>query len=401
MRPAKDIVYSAVYGTGLGHANRFSVIASKLRRKGFTIVASSWGQGLRYLSSLGLATISVPELDVTWSDEGRMLFKKSIRRSSRLFSSLIKQIITEHRILRVVKPRVVVSDSRLSPLVAAHKLAIPSVVIINQLRIQLPSELGALKNVLQEVPAQILSQGWSLADVILVPDLPPPYTIAEDQVNRLPATRRRLVYSGFLIELKLGCEDEGMRLIKPVLSRARGSGSKIIAFSISGPEATKRHHLLLFTATAKLLSRKRGWVSVISGGVIGGSRRPRLLDENVVYYEWCECLDNLLSMSDLVVSRAGHSTVGKLLMLGKPSILLPIPFHGEQASNSLKAERLGVAVSVLRSDLLKPNELAGLIEYVLEAPSYARRAKELSRVARRFNGSETAVNVIARLASGG
>jgi hypothetical protein len=104
LKRADRLAYSAIYGSGLGHAYRFGIVVEELLKTGFRIVSSSWGQGYKYLTSINLPSIVVPELDVVWSDEGRMLFKRSIRRFPRILHYFIRQVLTEYHLIRLIAP---------------------------------------------------------------------------------------------------------------------------------------------------------------------------------------------------------------------------------------------------------------------------------------------------------
>ena len=47
-------------------------------------------------------------------------------------------------------------------------------------------------------------------------------------------------------------------------------------------------------------------------------------------------VSKVLSRADLVISRSGINTVTELLYLGKPSLLIPLPYgqHNEQLANA-------------------------------------------------------------------
>lgn len=54
-------------------------------------------------------------------------------------------------------------------------------------------------------------------------------------------------------------------------------------------------------------------------------------------------LDSLLEAADLVVCNSGLTLINKCIAFGKKMVLIPIPLHGEQNANALRAEELGVA----------------------------------------------------------
>ncbi|HYL28158.1 MAG TPA: UDP-N-acetylglucosamine--N-acetylmuramyl-(pentapeptide) pyrophosphoryl-undecaprenol N-acetylglucosamine transferase, partial [Candidatus Nitrosotalea sp.] len=81
---------------------------------------------------------------------------------------------------------------------------------------------------------------------------------------------------------------------------------------------------------------------------LGRAARPYLDDMAAAY-----------AAADLVLARAGASTLGELAALGKPSILVPYPFaaEGHQAANAARFEQAGAAV-VLADERLQAGGLA-------------------------------------------
>lgn len=63
--------------------------------------------------------------------------------------------------------------------------------------------------------------------------------------------------------------------------------------------------------------------------------------------------DHALRSADLVVGRAGANTVTELLVLGKPALLIPIPWAGgnEQLENARLLDRLGMAEIIPQDEL--------------------------------------------------
>ena len=263
-------------------------------------------------------------------------------------------------------------------------------LVVNQLKVLLPHVDGAGRDLLQLMSAQLISALWQLSDIVLVPDLPPPYTIAEEQVRGLPLVKNKVAYIGPIVSFSTSTCEELLRFV--------GTAEKLAVFSISGPEETKPPVLMLARAAARILER-RSWRSVVSAGRAGSGTRPRKLSEDVIEYEWCPCLDWLLAKADIVVARAGHATVTKLAYLGRPAVLVPIPFHGEQESNAIKAEKLGFAKAVLRSDLVKPSDLAEVVEEVFADEAAARAAAQVSRIARAVNPPSSLLAYVDSLAS--
>lgn len=102
----------------------------------------------------------------------------------------------------------------------------------------------------------------------------------------------------------------------------------------------------------------------------------------------------ILSKSDLVISRAGANTVWELLLLKKPSILIPIPwsYNDEQNENAKYMENLGLAKIIHQKDLT-PQRLLSVIETVIsEYPSIIKKTESI--VSPDINSSEKVVDLL-------
>jgi UDP-N-acetylglucosamine--N-acetylmuramyl-(pentapeptide) pyrophosphoryl-undecaprenol N-acetylglucosamine transferase len=102
----------------------------------------------------------------------------------------------------------------------------------------------------------------------------------------------------------------------------------------------------------------------------------RDFDEVKAAYERCgaaavveaytDHMADALAVSDLVISRAGASTLAEITALGRPSILMPYPYHRDQhqRANAECLARAGAAQIVL--DRIKPEENGPTLRRVLE-----------------------------------
>lgn len=101
-----------------------------------------------------------------------------------------------------------------------------------------------------------------------------------------------------------------------------------------------------------------------------------------VSFPFAENVADLFESADLVVSRAGASTLGELTALGKRVIAIPLPkgeSRGDQEQNAAAYKKLGL-INVLPQDALKGNDLVAVIDDIITkrppAPAYDRRTPE-------------------------
>lgn len=77
------------------------------------------------------------------------------------------------------------------------------------------------------------------------------------------------------------------------------------------------------------------------------------LPENVKLLEFIDDMAGAYAAADLVVSRSGATTTAELSVLGKPSILVPLPSasNNEQLLNAKEMEKKGAAIVVENSEI--------------------------------------------------
>ena len=99
---------------------------------------------------------------------------------------------------------------------------------------------------------------------------------------------------------------------------------------------------------------------------------PALPADGIVYQQirYEERMDLLMAAADLLVGRAGGSTVAELAVVGLPAILVPLPIApgDHQTANGRALERAGAAVVVPDSELDGPR-LAAEVDRLLGDPS--------------------------------
>ncbi len=298
------------------------------------------------------------------------------------------------------RPDVVFSDSRASSLVAARLMRIPVVLMLNQFSIEIirrptgrPMSLFDrffffIANLGWRFVRTAIALVWGRSQLILIPDLPSPYTIS---VGNLAIPKR---YKG------------KVKLIGPIVDRNgqpthnQSEMKRRLGFSetrpliyaaISGPkvERTILANLLLDS----LRSFSKDYDVVLSRGNPRGGRKPLRLD-GVTVYEWIENQDDFIKASDLIISRAGHGTIMKSLVYGKPMILVPIPEHTEQYGNARRAASLRVA-QTLDQNRLTHQTLELAIHELLQNKEHHAHSVEIMKTAASLNAISAACESIS------
>jgi UDP-N-acetylglucosamine--N-acetylmuramyl-(pentapeptide) pyrophosphoryl-undecaprenol N-acetylglucosamine transferase len=384
------VAYFAPYGVGLGHASRLVMVADQLRGNGINVKFSSFGEAAGYILMKGYKCAKVAPVEFAWSMEGGFSVKNSIANIPIWFTNFTRQVNQETRNMTSYSPDIIVSDSRLSPLVAAKLVRIPSIVILNQVKLLLSPRLRqlAIARLFEGMVGEFLGSMWNMADRVLIPDLPPPYTISAHNVWNIGSAARRLEYIGFTSPKHYVTEGD----INKVTSRLGFDRSRPVVFiHVSGPADTRMVLVRIALGAVKKLDPEIQFV--ISEGRADGETEPKRIGESGWYYEWCPVRDEIFAMSDLLVLRGGHVALSQAIQFGKPVITIPIENHGEQLGNSAKIAELGLGM-MLHPKGLKQEQLANAIMEVLVNQKYKNNTTDLQKLTEKLNGIENVVQII-------
>ena len=91
------------------------------------------------------------------------------------------------------------------------------------------------------------------------------------------------------------------------------------------------------------------------------------VSDNVKIVEYCDNLINVLKDSDLIVSRAGASTIAEITAIGLPAILVPSPYvtHNHQYKNALELQEAG-AIKLVTEDEFSKNRIITEIDRLFD-----------------------------------
>jgi UDP-N-acetylglucosamine--N-acetylmuramyl-(pentapeptide) pyrophosphoryl-undecaprenol N-acetylglucosamine transferase len=348
------------------------------------------GQGLEYIRTHEphADAVECPSLDVEWTEDGGFSSRDFVVHFPFMFRSFLKQVAFEAQSIAKFRPKVTVSDSRLSAVLGARARSYPVVTMLNQFKVTLPPRYrgGALGRLYERIAGDVLGLMWSLSEQVLLTDLPPPYTIGEANVEGTDLTRI-VRYVGFTTP-SLEVSEERLQKAREVLEFDR---RPLVFFQISGPDATKKRFMDIVLRSVGDLSKR--YKIVISMGYLEGSGTPRRLAGGALLYDWCPVKDELFMLSDVLVARAGHRTIGQCIDASKPAVLVPIYNHSEQLGNADKFQRLGLGVSILPGDL-DPQRLTDAVDSCMGDPKYRKSLEAVGLVSKRYRGIESCVEVI-------
>ncbi len=114
----------------------------------------------------------------------------------------------------------------------------------------------------------------------------------------------------------------------------------------------------------------------------------------VVLVPYLRDMADAYALSDVVIARAGASTLGELAALGMPSILVPYPFASDdhQTANAREFESAGAAAVISDSDLS-----ADSLWWKLRDVMQPERLSAMRAAARSLGGSDPVAEILTRI----
>jgi uncharacterized protein (TIGR00661 family) len=389
-------IYFGVNGIGLGHAGRCIPIAKKLSKNN-EILFSTYGDAVEYIKKESFPYVKAPSIKFVVKPDGSVDFRQTAINPGPFFSSftLMKQIEAEIKFMRAFKPNIVVSDSRISPLLAAKSLKIPSLCILNQFQIIIPRRTKFLRlaKLVDTGALAMIGKIWtSGAAPLIIPDFPYPYTLSSGNLNIPRAYQKRVKLIGPILPIHPK-ELPRKKILRKNLNL--DEDRPFIFVPISGPI---KERIYITNVLQKILkSFPKNYQIVVSLGRPNVKKRITQYD-NLKIYDWIPNRFDYLKSCDLVISRAGHGTITQSLSFGKPMVLIPTPNHTEQLNNANKVKELGLARVVKQKNIKKSTLFTAVKRMLVEDKSEIN--KEIKEKTSGLKGLETAIAIILETALG-
>ena len=367
---------------------RIHSVVNYIRQNGDEYLFSSFDEAYEFLGQQGEKVVRSPSITLMWNESGGFSARDSFVRFPLEILRFSKQVGFESRQISNFDPALIVSDSRLSAVIAAKAKRKSVVTVLNQFKILFPprfrGDIGS--HLFERIEGDLLGLLWDLSDDVLMPDLPPPYTISEANVTGCDVINR-IRYIGFMLP-KTTVSTHQLEVARSALSL---EGRPLVFIQISGPAATKQQFEQVALKAVPHLSKTCD--VVISKGVPNGPTEPKKLTNGAWIFEWCPIKDELFQLADVLVTRAGHATVSQCIDRRKPAVYVPIFNHSEQIWNSLKCQKLGIGIQ-LKSEHLRVENLTESINRCLSDPDFKSNLERINAISGKHNGIMEAAQVI-------
>jgi UDP-N-acetylglucosamine--N-acetylmuramyl-(pentapeptide) pyrophosphoryl-undecaprenol N-acetylglucosamine transferase len=378
-------------GIGLGHVSRNIPIANELKRKGAEVVFSTYLESIRYARRNGFKVVEAPALSLINDVSGSIDLRSSLKQILKSVPIFSNQVEFELKCMRSFSPDVVVSDSRLSTILAAKMLGKPVILILNQFNPIVPREKDAFMafKLADGTIMTLLGKGWSLCNEILIPDFPEPYTLSTDTLRIPKNYRRKISLIGAILSKKLEDNIHKEAIIKEFEVKQE---QKLIYAGISGP---KQERLPLLQMLESALSDFFDDYKIVMSLGDPLKKSEKTLTGSLIKISWIEDRFEYLNACDAVISRGGHETLMQSICYKKPSLIIPVPNHPEQYSNARKAQQLGVARAIHQKDITRLL-IKELLDEITIKESYKQNLNNLNKYGHVDEGLDKSIEIISK-----
>jgi UDP:flavonoid glycosyltransferase YjiC (YdhE family) len=377
------------------------MLAEKLSMASADVLFSTYLDGLEFARRKNLKTVKAIPVFYQVRPDGSVDLRATSARSgfSLGLNRFLHQLIQEIQDIKRYAPDIVLIDTRLSSLLAARLLGKRTILILNQYRIRLlHNGHYAAKGLTDRIFLLIarlgwtffgilISEMWGLSERIIVPDFPPPLTISRNNIVIPERYMSKVRFVGPIV-------DEQLYSDRPKRSLKRKYGFEpdemLVYVAISGPRHEREPLVRKLTPILSKLAET--FNIIVSQGNPMGDNVPNRYGRMCVY-DWAENQDELLHACDVLVARAGQSTILKAMILGRPLILIPTPFQTEQLGNADRARLIGVAL-VLEQEKLSSDSLRESLNLIMTNPAYIGRTSQIASRVRDIVGVEECMKII-------
>ena len=371
-------------GIGIGHISRDITLAKRLEEKNVDVNFASYGSGYELLSKQGKYKIfKLPDIQL-YGSTGEFDIKYTAKKSINIPFIFLKSIYNESKIIKELKPDIVIGDSHYSAPITCKMLKIPCILITNELTLNF-AELYPDRKIIEYAEnglKRFIEYVSNQCDSIIIPDI-------ENSIEIPPKFRDITTFTGpFLKRNPSQIED------KNELRKKLGfcEDDKIVLVTVGGSKFGKKL-LNLIIDSAKWIDCNK--VVIVTGPQISSDFIQD--SDKIVKKEFLDDIMEWMKLSDVVISLAGHNTTMELASLGIPSILVPIDNHSEQIKNALNMKKYGIS-AVKNINELNPKEFADDINNILHDDALKQKVEIVKKEFSKYDGKENAAKIILKYA---
>lgn len=180
---------------------------------------------------------------------------------------------------------------------------------------------------------------------------------------------------------------QGGTCLCPELAQFLDAGSPPIVFTLGSAAV---HDAGDFYIESAIAAKQLGHRAVLLMGENKHNFPQNLLSENIAAFDYAP-YSLIFPRSIAIVNQGGFGTTAQALRASRPMLIMP--YSHDQPNNAARAERLGVARTIKRSEYTA-EQAAAELNQLLSEPSYTKRSAEVGRQIQLENGVQVACDAI-------
>lgn len=328
------------FGVGIGHASRDLALARKLRQAGHEVIFASFGSGYNYLKMNRQETYDMPTMNFQ-ADEGEINIKDTVKESKDIPYVFIKTMYKEARIIRQIKPDVIIADSTYTSPITAKFLNIPCFIITNDLTFGFSDSTESMSiKYFEKSIRKFIKEITRGCKKILIPDiagtveLPSKLEGKTEYIGPLLHKNPDEIESKTLLRKKYNFNDDDVIILLTVGGSEFG---EVLIKNICGiSKDINCDRIIIFTG----LEIKTEDFNIND-------------TDKIIIKDFTPYLVDWMQISDLTIALAGHTTSMELISIKKPNILIPLKNHVEQQKNIDNMEKYEITATTDINDSKK------------------------------------------------
>ncbi|MCC7575850.1 MAG: glycosyltransferase [Methanomethylovorans sp.] len=358
-----------VCGEGLGHTSRCIALARELLSAGHEVHFGAYGYSQELIERKGYIVSTIPSEVTLVGEAGALDLKASILETVKKGRFL--GILRIKRLVKKVRPDVVVSDSYFTGIMGSKAMKVPCYIIINQSNMEeFFMNKGVSSRLLGSLVKKFYSGAFRIVDGIIIPDYPMPYTICRKNISFDDKLMEKVVYSGPVIGSTYQEVVPAAVQHPHVLSTVGGFGYREPIFQ-KVINAAETDHGIHYT--------------LLAGPSVDPAKFTQL-PPNVRILQFISDQFPYIKSSQVIIAPGGHSTLMETLSFGIPVLSFPDRAHTEQQNNAsvIAENELGYCLGYSAS----PEEILLHIKDIVYNGKFAGNAQSMRQLSEQLNGAK-------------
>ncbi|WP_370572774.1 UDP-N-acetylglucosamine--N-acetylmuramyl-(pentapeptide) pyrophosphoryl-undecaprenol N-acetylglucosamine transferase [Methanomethylovorans sp.] len=357
-----------VCGEGLGHTSRCIAIARELVSAGHEVHFGAYSYSQELIERKGYTVSTIPSEITLVGEAGKLDLKTSIFETVKKGRFL--GILVIKRLIRNVRPDVVISDGYFTGILASISMNVPAYIIMNQSNMEeFFMDRGVSGRILAKIVKKFYSGVFGIVDGIIIPDYPMPYTICRKNISFDDKLMEKVFYSGPVVGKTYGEVLPAQVLHPHVLSTIGGFGYREPLFLkvIKAAEMSPCIHYTLLAGP-----------SVDPGKFTG-------LPSNVNILQFISDQFPYIKGSEVIIAPGGHSTLMETLSFGIPVLSFPDRDHTEQQNNAyvIAENALGYSLDYSTSS----EDILMYLKEIIYNGKFVENTRSMRQLSEQMNGA--------------